>query len=143
MEEDRPESESEPLRQRGMVNVPVQRGQVFRLVSDSSSGAVDVMANRPVLIVSRDDLNRGSSVLAVPFTSQQLEKRAPLPWCVPFRRGEAGLDRDCVAKCDQVSTIDKTAIDFRRGPVGRATAKQMRAVVDAIRYCLRDDSLIV
>jgi mRNA-degrading endonuclease toxin of MazEF toxin-antitoxin module len=125
-----------------VVTTPVQRGQVFRLLSQEPPGAApDVMANRPVLVVSRDELNRGSSVLAVPFTSQQLDKRASLPWCVTFLRGEAGLDKDCVAKCDQISVIDKTALDFRRGAIGRATTEKMQAVVKAVRYSIRDDSV--
>jgi len=47
----------------------VQRGQVLLTKPDEFG------KQRPVVVVSRDQLNNGDAVLVVPFYSQQLEKR--------------------------------------------------------------------
>ena len=66
---------------------------------------------RPVAIVSRESLNRGTYVQIVPFTSSQLEFRARLPNCVPFSAGEFGLPKACIAQCEMLTTIEKTLLD--------------------------------
>ena len=91
---------------------------------------------RPIVIVSRDPLNGGHSVLAVPFYSQQLSKRKDQDWCEPFYAGEGGLDRDCVAKADEVSLIDKLDIDLARGALGEFDGPQMTRLARAIRWSL-------
>jgi mRNA-degrading endonuclease toxin of MazEF toxin-antitoxin module len=142
MEEGGEARKSDPLRGRTVVTTPVERGQIYWL-SLHLSGVVEdgSLKDRPVLIVSRDELNRGISVLAVPFYSQQLEKRSKFRSCVLFQAGESGLAKQCVAKCDEISIIEKAEIDFRRGPIGRAQPEKMRQIIDAIRYCIRDDTL--
>lgn len=97
----------------------MQRGQIFLLKPDQFG------KQRPVVIVSRDPLNAGHSVIAVPFYSQQLQKRAQQPWCVLFKAGEGGLTMDCVAKTDQLSLIDKVSIDIAKGPIGAFDTAQM------------------
>lgn len=153
MEEGGPSRQSGPIRGGAMVTTPVERGQVYWLsrqalrtdqaAPENPSIAVvsDALKDRPIIIVSRDELNRGIGVLAVPFYSQQLEKRKTFKSCVHFSAGESGLPKECVAKCDEISEYDKTEIDFRRGPIGRAKPEKMRQIVDAIRYCIRDESL--
>jgi mRNA-degrading endonuclease toxin of MazEF toxin-antitoxin module len=65
---------------------------------------------RPVVVVSREALNRGDYVVVVPFTSQKFEARKLLPNCVPFRAGESRFDRDCVAQAEALSQIPITAL---------------------------------
>lgn len=96
---------------------------------------------RPIVIVSRDELNRGDRVLAVPFYSQQVEKRAKQSWCAQFKAGEGGLKKDCVAKGDEIQLIDPIEILWRRGRLGRFSADQMNRVITAVRHALRDPSL--
>lgn len=115
---------------------PVQRGQVYRLTSSDPN-----IHNRPVVIVSRDELNGGHSVLLVPFYSQQLEKRTKLKHCVHFAAGEAGLDKECVAKADEVTCLEKTEINLKAGPIGSVKAQKMEKIVEAIRYSVRDHTL--
>lgn len=55
--------------------------------------------------------------------------------------GQFGLDKDCVAKGDEVSLIDKTDIDVARGPLGRLNAEFMDKIVKAVRYAIRCDDL--
>jgi mRNA-degrading endonuclease toxin of MazEF toxin-antitoxin module len=73
-----------------------KRGEIFRLKGDS------VGKPRPVLIVSRTEVNGGIYVI-VPFFSEQLAKRKALAQCVFFASGEFGLEKDCVAKTDEVT----------------------------------------
>jgi mRNA-degrading endonuclease toxin of MazEF toxin-antitoxin module len=41
----------------------------------------------PVIVLSREDLNRGSYALVVVCTSARFALRSTLPDCVPFRAG--------------------------------------------------------
>ncbi|MFO1019107.1 MAG: type II toxin-antitoxin system PemK/MazF family toxin [Planctomycetales bacterium] len=90
----------------------IRRGEVYWLKPDATG------KQRPVVIISREDLNGGHSLVGVPFYSQQLEKRTQQAWCVFFAAGEGGLTKDCVAKTDEVSMIDKLDVDLQRGPLG-------------------------
>lgn len=114
----------------------VQRCELYWL----KDGGTEAEKNRPIVIVSRDDLNAGNSVLAVPFYSQQLEKRRNQKFCASFNAGDGGLPKDCVAKCDEITLLDKDDIDFVRGRMGRFNGPQMERVIKSIRYALRDES---
>ena len=85
---------------------------------------------RPVLIVSREENNRGDYVVAVAFTTARLEQRRHLDTCVTFRGGEFGLTRDCVAQCETISSLHKEQLDPR--PIGRLDAFTFRSVIKAI-----------
>jgi len=108
----------------------MQRGQLYLLKPDQFG------KQRPIVIISRNGLNAGHSVVAVPFYSQQLQKRAQQPWCAAFRAGEGGLLKDCVAKTDELSLIDKLSIDIAKGPIGEFDAAQMTRVVQAAKWTL-------
>ncbi|MEX0701673.1 MAG: type II toxin-antitoxin system PemK/MazF family toxin [Planctomycetales bacterium] len=110
-----------------------KRGEPYRLKPDAAG------RRRPIVIVSRNRLNGGHSVLAVPFYSQQLAKRSAQESCVRFNCGEGGLDKDCVAKTDQLSLIDKLGIDLASGPIGRFDDGQMRRLMDAVEWPLAID----
>ena len=113
---------------------PVQRADVFYAPFGEGKP-------RPVVVVSRDDLNRGDYVVVVPFTTQKLDNRGGLQSCVLFRAGESGLARDCVAKTDEITFVSITELDWKRGRVGRVLAPRMNEIVRAIRYMIRDDDL--
>ena len=115
-----------------------QRGQLFLLLPDADDPE---QKQRPVVIISRDDLNGGHSVLAIPFYSQQLDKRRSQENCVFFRAGEGGLSKACVAKPPPPQLIRKTELDSTIGPIGRFNAAQMAKRVLAVRYSVRDDDL--
>jgi mRNA-degrading endonuclease toxin of MazEF toxin-antitoxin module len=112
----------------------VQRGDVFYAPFGEGKP-------RPVVVVSRDDLNRGGSVVVVPFTTQKVDNRRSLPWCVFFPAGESGLAYDCVAKTDEIAHVTITDLDWRRGRTGRLLAPRMNEIVRAIRYTIRDADL--
>ncbi len=90
----------------------------------------------PLVVVSRQDLNRGSYVTVVPFTSARLETRKHLPNCVAIQAGQFGLMKACVAQADQIATIFKTDLDLEGGPIGTLGADAMRAVVRAVGHVI-------
>ena len=117
-----------------MANVQILYGDLY-LLKGNENDPDD--KKRPVLIVSRDTLNGGNSVLAIPFYSQQLEKRRNQPWCDFFTKEEGGLSKDCVAKTDELTTLDKTELDLVRGKIGKFKPPQMERVLNAVKYTLR------
>jgi len=107
-----------------------RRGQIYRLKSDN------VGKPRPVLIVSPVELNGGSYLSGVPFTSQQLEKRRTLRQCVWFAAGEFGLTSDCVVKADEVGFYKISDLRISEGPLGQVDETKMRLVSAALCYAL-------
>src|SRR5512146_1979193 len=65
---------------------------------------------RPVLILSVDALNANAfDVCVVPITSIKHRK---FTLRVPIQAGDARLEKDCWAKCDQVTTLDKSLLQY-------------------------------
>ena len=65
---------------------------------------------RPVLILSVDALNAHAfDVCVVPITSIEHRK---FTLRVPIKAGDARLEKDCWAKCDQVTTLDKSLLQY-------------------------------
>jgi mRNA-degrading endonuclease toxin of MazEF toxin-antitoxin module len=93
---------------------------------------------RPVLIVSRESLNSGGYVVAVPMTSTHFDRRSRLRNCVPFRAGQFGLTKDCVAQCEAVLTIEQAQIDAQ-GLLGAIDEDCMRDVIRAIGFVIQSD----
>jgi len=93
----------------------------------------------PVVVVSREDLNRGRYVLAVVCTSARFAIRSKLPNCVPFRVGEFGFTTDCVAQCENILSIEIGQIDLATGPMGRLDDMALRDVIKAIGYVIESD----
>jgi len=94
---------------------------------------------RPILIVSRESLNRGGYAVAVPLTSTHFERRRRLPTAVPFAAGQFGLLKDCVAQCEAVLTVEQSRIDTARGVVGVLDDQTMRDIVRAIGYVIESE----
>jgi mRNA-degrading endonuclease toxin of MazEF toxin-antitoxin module len=93
----------------------------------------------PVIVVSRENLNRGHYVLVVVCTSARFAVRSKLPNCVPFRAGQFGFTTECVAQCENVLSIDKTQLDVNGGPIGVLDERALRDVIKAIGYVLDSD----
>jgi mRNA-degrading endonuclease toxin of MazEF toxin-antitoxin module len=97
---------------------------------------VDGVRARPVVIVSREELNRGEYVVAVPLTSAKFEVRSKLPSYVPLRAGQYSLSRDCVAQAEAISLYEKTEIDLASGAMDRLDDETMRDLIRAIGFVL-------
>lgn len=91
----------------------------------------------PVIVVSRENLNRGHYALAVVCTSSRFAARSQLPNCVPFRAGQFGFSVACVAQCENILSIDKRQL--RAGPTGVLDQTALREVIKAIGYVIESD----
>src|SRR5262249_40412688 len=93
----------------------------------------------PVIVVSREDLNRGRYVLVVVCTSAHFAVRNKLPNCVPFHSGDFGFTTDCVAQCENMLSIEKAQLDLTAGPMGTLDDVSLRDVIKAIGFVIESD----
>jgi mRNA-degrading endonuclease toxin of MazEF toxin-antitoxin module len=95
--------------------------------------------SHPVIVVSREGLNRGRYALVVACTSARFGVRKELPNCVPFRAGQFGFKVDCVAQCENLLSIDRNQLDLAAGPLGILDERALRNVIKAIGYVIESD----
>jgi mRNA-degrading endonuclease toxin of MazEF toxin-antitoxin module len=93
----------------------------------------------PVIVVSRQELNRGHYVLAVVCTSARFATRSKLANCVPFQAGEFGFTVDCVAQCENILSIDKGQLNLAEEGMGKLDETTMHKVIKAIGYVIKSD----
>lgn len=93
----------------------------------------------PVIVVSRESLNRGHYAVVVVCTSARFALRSTLPNCVPFHAGEYGFTTDCVAQCENVLSLETNQLDLEAGPQGNLSDDAFRAVVKAISNVIGSD----
>jgi len=88
--------------------------------------------NRPALVVSLDIRNKlANDIIVVPLSTNL----RPSPTHVLLQEGEGGLSRASMAKCEQVTTIDKTFLI--KGPfAGKISDKRMREIEKAALIAL-------
>jgi mRNA interferase MazF len=78
-------------------------------------------------VASSDSFNRVESwrsVIVVPLSSSRARRRRG-PTAIPVPQGEGGLDRDSVALCHQVTTLDRGKLEVR---LGRLPDRRLRLV---------------
>jgi mRNA-degrading endonuclease toxin of MazEF toxin-antitoxin module len=109
----------------------IQQGEIFMAATDSG--------NRPVIILSRSELNRGRWVVAIPMTSANFVTRSSLPHCVPFRTGEFGLAKDCVAQAEAITYIAASDLDLDAGAIGAIDAARLRELIKAVGNMMASD----
>jgi mRNA-degrading endonuclease toxin of MazEF toxin-antitoxin module len=109
----------------------IRPGEIYLASTDAGT--------RPVVVVSREELNRGNWVVAVLVTSARFSLRSSLPHCVPFQAGEFGLDKDCVAQAETMSYIAVVDLDLDQGALGALDAARMRALIKAIGHVIASD----
>lgn len=85
-----------------------------------------------MVVVSREELNRGSYFLAVPFTTAHLERRKELPNCVPFEAGDFGLPKKCVAQAEALTQLRKSNLSEPREKIGTLSSEALAEVIDAV-----------
>jgi mRNA-degrading endonuclease toxin of MazEF toxin-antitoxin module len=86
---------------------------------------------RPVIVISPEFRNLGASdVVVVPcFTSGR-----PMRWHVELRKGEGGLPRSSMAKCEQVTTLP--SFDVEADELGMIASDRMREIERALLSAL-------
>ncbi len=88
--------------------------------------------NRPALVVSMDIRNRlANDVIVIPLSTTL----RPAPTHVELPAGEGGLKEPSVAKCEQVTTLDKSFL--LRGPfAGTISSSLMQEIERAIQRAI-------
>jgi mRNA interferase MazF len=110
------------------------RWHIFLASLDPIKGS-EQAGKRPVLVVSREQLNRLLPVVnIVPLTSRKSAARTIYPNEVLLPAGTAGLKVDSIALCYQLRTLDKGRLERELGEV--TDAQLRRQVLDAIRFQL-------
>jgi len=109
----------------------LQPGEVY--MADTDAG------RRPVIVVSREELNRGHWVVAVMVTSTHFATRSKMPHCVAFAAGEYGLTKDCVAQAETITYLPVSDLDLDAGAIGILDEARMRELIKAIGHLLASD----
>ena len=87
---------------------------------------------RPAVVLSVDAINKFAlDVCVVAITSVEHKKFSVR---VPIRKGEGNLRFDCWAKCDQVTTLEKSLL--KQPPIGALSAATLRRIEEQVRVCL-------
>ena len=104
------------------------RGDVYLAVLDPSQG-MEQAGTRPVIVVTRDAINKhGPVVVIVPLTSRVTKGRL-LPSHVEIKMGEGGLTADSVALCEQVRAISITRLTRELGHLSTTTISQLNSAL--------------
>lgn len=110
------------------MQLPIERGDVFRANLYPTEGS-EQDGIRPVVVVSRDAINRSSPVVViVPFTDAANKPRT-YPSHVRFKAGAAGLTMDSVAVCEQVRAISTSRLKSLLGKLNRAELASIEAAL--------------
>ncbi|MGP0069695.1 MAG: type II toxin-antitoxin system PemK/MazF family toxin [Isosphaeraceae bacterium] len=109
----------------------IRPGEIY--MADTEAG------RRPVIVVSREELNRGHWVVAMLVTSAHFALRSTLPHCVKFSAGEFGLMKDCVAQAETMTYISVSEFDLDVGVVGVLDEVRMRELIKAIGNMMGSD----
>ncbi len=90
---------------------------------------------RPVIVISHDAFNQTQgwrSIIVVPLSTSAAQAGRG-PSAVLLSQGAAGLDRDSVALCHQVTTLDRSKLTQRMGELNSA---ELRQVEDGIKAAM-------
>jgi mRNA-degrading endonuclease toxin of MazEF toxin-antitoxin module len=109
----------------------IRPGEVYMANTDAGK--------RPVIVVSREELNRGNWVVAVLVTSTHFLTRSKQPHCVAFAAGEYGLTKDCVAQAETITYLALSDFELGSGAIGVLDEVRMRELIKAIGHMLASD----
>jgi mRNA-degrading endonuclease toxin of MazEF toxin-antitoxin module len=88
---------------------------------------------RPALVVSRNELNRGRFILVVPCTSSQVERRAVYRNHVLLPSGSGGLTSDTIAQTHLIQPIE---VGYLERKLGELDTEQLAEVLLAIAWTI-------
>ena len=104
----------------------MKRGEVYWTDLAPRSGS-EQQGWRPVIVISHDAFNQTQawrSVIVVPLsTSVAQAGRGPSAVLLP--QGAAGLGKDSIALCHQVTTLDRSKLTQRIGELSSAELSQV------------------
>jgi mRNA interferase MazF len=110
----------------------MNRGDVYQAVLNPSQGS-EQSGTRPVVIVSREAINRNSQVvIVVPLTSRANKIRI-LPCHVEIKINEGGVTMESVVLCEQVRAI---AVSRLRKGLGHLPEQRIAEINAALKIAL-------
>jgi mRNA interferase MazF len=104
------------------------RGDVFKANLDPSEGS-EQGGTRPVVVVSRDALNRFSPIVVIASITDAANKKKIYPSHVKVPCGVGGLIKDSIVICEQVRAINKSRLREMLGKFDKATMTQIEAAL--------------
>ena len=106
----------------------MKRGDVFAARLDPVEGS-EQAGTRPIIVVSRDAINRSSPVVVVVPCTTLRQGRRIYPNDVVLRASEGGLRADSVALGGQIRAIAKTRLTRHWGVLRPATLRKIDAAL--------------
>jgi len=106
-----------------------KRGEIYLVNLPSKPKDIK---NRPALVVSLDIRNKlANDIIVIPLSTNL----RPSPTHILLQEGEGGLSKVSMAKCEQVTTIDKSLLI--RGPfTGKISDEKMNEIEKAIMIAI-------
>jgi mRNA-degrading endonuclease toxin of MazEF toxin-antitoxin module len=94
---------------------------------------------RRVIVVSRQELNRGSYLIAIPTTTRRLSTRYGLANCVFLAAGREGFPEDTIAQAESITMLEMSDLDLESGPITILDGGEMQELIRAIGYVIDAD----
>lgn len=109
----------------------LRRGSVWRMDIPG-----DAKAGRPVIVISRNEMNRGDDALVIPTYTSNLGTKRSKPSYVFLRRGAGGLSEDCVTQSAHIQLVETSEL---RDGIGLLESHHMTQIVRALGWVLEAD----
>ncbi|MFB3813151.1 MAG: type II toxin-antitoxin system PemK/MazF family toxin [Terriglobales bacterium] len=104
------------------------RGEVFMADLEPVEGS-EQGGTRPVVVVSRDAINKFSPVVVICSITKAENKKKIYPSHVKVQAGAGGLKMDSIVVCEQVRAISKTRLKDQLGKFDRPTMTSIEAAL--------------
>ena len=111
----------------------IQRGESYFVDLNPVQGR-EQAGQRPVLVLSIDDINRLPLVITVVVGTKGANVPRDYPTNVRVAPAESGLPMETVFLCFQIRSLD--AHRFPLTPAGKASGQVLEQIEGAVRFCL-------
>lgn len=111
----------------------IQRGEIYFVNLNPVAGR-EQAGTRPVLVLSRDAINRLPLVVTVVVGTKGENLARDYPTNVRVSRELSGLPMETVFLCFQLRSLDSKR--FPRAPAGQLVGATMERIENAVRYSL-------
>lgn len=110
------------------MNSQVLRGDVFMANLEPVEGS-EQGGTRPVVVVSRDAINRFSPVVVIASITDAVNKKKIYPSHVKVVPTQGGLRMESIVVCEQIRAINKTRLRAKMGTFDKATMMSIEAAL--------------
>lgn len=112
----------------------MNRGEIFWAKLHPRSGS-EQQGHRPVIVISRNTFNQSSwrTIIVVPVSSSQAQAKRGLTG-IFLPAGSGGLNKDSVALCHQITTLDRSKIGQF---IGTLDPQLLNQVEDGLKHAMQ------